>query len=171
MARGEMETASMENGDGQPRTDAEPAGRRGPGRGAVLSVVALLVVAAFALYLQNIDRLRGRRPESVRHVDVAPTILHALGIELDPRYRGRDLLSLAYTEDEAVAFLDDGSETLSGSIVDDGFKLIRYAAPAREELFDLTNDPQELRDLAADPSYDARRRGLAARLRRRELGG
>ncbi|MBL9153238.1 MAG: sulfatase-like hydrolase/transferase [Verrucomicrobiales bacterium] len=54
----------------------------------------------------------------------------------------------------------------------DGWKLIRYPQVDRWQLFDLTNDPHERRDLSSDPAHRARFEDLRARLAtwRREAG-
>jgi choline-sulfatase len=65
------------------------------------------------------------------------------------------------------AYLD-----LQRSVTHDGWKLILYPSAKVARLYHLAADPDERRDLAADPAHADRRRAIFARLRalQRELG-
>ncbi len=110
----------------------------------------------------------GIREPAVSSIDIAPTILHAAGMEVPPEMSGIDLLPLAngaLTPDRIVygevfahdmANLSDPHQSLLYSWCFDGrWKLIqtfdgktgRYGA-----LHPQTNQPLELFDLQADPS-------------------
>jgi len=93
--------------------------------------------------------------------DLYPTFLEAAGVAIPRRTEGRSLLgfcgegaeraecrdfvhgehSACYHESNGMQFLTDGR-----------IKYIWYTLSGREQLFDLTRDPDERRDLSADPS-------------------
>ena len=92
--------------------------------------------------------------DPVRHVDILPTILDALGLDQPVGLSGRSLLPLAnglaaapepsYFEAMSSA-LNRGWAPLAG-LVQNQYKLIDLPIP---ELFDLDSDPHETRNLAA----------------------
>ena len=104
----------------------------------------------------------------VRHVDILPTILDALGVPTPPGLRGRSLISLA----RGAARPDEDSyfEALSG-MLNRGWAPLTGVPRGRSkfielpiaELYDLAADPVEQRNLAdADPQRrDALRAVLA----------
>lgn len=100
-----------------------------------------------------------------RHVDIAPTILEAIGAPADPRFRGRSLIgpqpadSSSYFESMSPA-LNRGWAPLTG-IVRGTLKYIDLPIP---ELYDLSVDPGEQRNLATSRAADVRDldRALAA---------
>jgi len=104
----------------------------------------------------------------VRHVDLLPTILDALGQALPAGLPGRSLLGLA--EDGEPDGAESYFESLSPSInrgwaplqgiVRDGFKYIDLPLP---ELYDLGRDPHEQANLAATRPdlMETMRQGLA----------
>jgi arylsulfatase A-like enzyme len=118
--------------------------------------------------------------ELVEAIDLAPTFLEALGA--DPaqqshRLEGRSLIALlrdgapsnwrSYTISEYDYSIQPPAETLGVEprdarlfmIADKRWKLI-HAIGFRPMLFDLASDPQELRDLGADPAFAAERARL-----------
>jgi arylsulfatase A-like enzyme len=109
--------------------------------------------------------------ETVRLVDVAPTVIGLAGAEPLPEVEGRDLRPLiggdegderiAYVETQATR-LDHGWSPLLG-VRTARFKYIRAPRP---ELYDLEGDPGELRDVAGTSPEDVARldRLLAKRL-------
>jgi arylsulfatase A-like enzyme len=92
-----------------------------------------------------------RIAEPVQHIDLAPTLLAAAGLEIPPALTGRSLLmgSLpprrVYTE-SYYARLEFGWSELRG-LVDGEWAYIESTEP---ELFDLAADPGEQHNLAAD---------------------
>jgi arylsulfatase A-like enzyme len=99
----------------------------------------------------------GRRvPGRVRLVDVAPTVLEALGVPVPPDMQGRSLAPLFAQAGGARADRIHYAESLSPrlsqnwgeqrALFDGRWK---YVHGPRPELFDLTADPKELHNLAA----------------------
>ena len=93
-------------------------------------------------------------PDLVRHIDIAPTILDAIGLAKPADLPGRTLLGAANGEALAVepAYFEAMSSALNrgwaplAGMVRDRYKLIDLPVP---ELFDLVSDPHESRNLAA----------------------
>lgn len=85
-------------------------------------------------------------PESVQGRSLVPALR-------DPANRPWDALYLAYCH-------------LQRAVVRDGYKLIEYAVDGwrRSQLFHLTEDPWETRDLSGDPAQAERLAGLRAEL-------
>lgn len=94
-------------------------------------------------------------------VDVAPTILAALGLEVPPWMEGRSLLEPWDPPREAVfAQYTD----LLYAMRTERWKLIERPPERRLELYDLASDPRETEDLAA--TEPARARQMVRELRR-----
>ena len=116
-------------------------------------------VIRIPLIIRHPELKGGRAVDAmVQNVDVAPTILNALGVDVPDEFDGRDLMPLMSGETDrsyAEAFCDTGFFTVKRAIVtDDGLKFIRTFdngpykdAPVRE-LFDLNDDPGEVENLA-----------------------
>lgn len=116
-----------------------------------------------------------RVAQQVRLLDLTPTVLDALGVEVDARMTGRSLLPLiASAVDDPLPSIAAGNVEgdLSGyerdgrtlSLRSEGHKLIWTSeswldstrVPERYEFYDLRNDPDELHDLwVPDPDPDS----------------
>ncbi len=121
-----------------------------------------------------------------RLIDIAPTIVDLLGIEAEVRFEGKSLMPMISGRETdsrpAFAAVPPGAWPSGRSIYavrDKGYKLIWTSSewnylglrvPAREELYDLRSDPQELNDLLAEgrPALAQLRQELAA-WRKQEL--
>lgn len=112
------------------------------------------------------NRLRGRRADYVRHVDILPTILAVAGAAVPPDLRGTDLRSGAETPRAILSEMRspfvDPKEKLALTV--DGMKLIFTPALRRTELYDLRRDPGELHDLSQAPDHAERLAALASGL-------
>jgi arylsulfatase A-like enzyme/Flp pilus assembly protein TadD len=114
--------------------------------------------------------------EPVRHVDLLPTVLDALGLPVPEGLPGRSLLGLAAGQaapaaesyfEALSAMLGRGWAPLHG-LVRGGFKYVELPLP---ELYELGRDPRELSNLAASrpERLDALRIALG-RYRERDRG-
>ena len=97
-------------------------------------------------------------------VDVAPTLLDALGLAPDPVYQGRSLLNAAYQPRLHFAWSNNVGPITS--LVVDGWKLIWIPASDERWLYDLNKDPAERRNLAGKPEAADRETALLFLLRR-----
>jgi choline-sulfatase len=101
--------------------------------------------------------------------DVAPTLLDWMGLPAPADWPGRSLLSVGEAPDDdlRVAFSEyhAAGATSGAFMVRQGkWKLIHYVGMA-PELFDLEQDPEELRDLAGSGDHAAVVARLMAELR------
>jgi choline-sulfatase len=109
---------------------------------------------------------------NVSLVDLYPTILEAMGLDAAGDERdlpGRSLLSIAAAADDAerIGFSEYhavGATSGAFMLTRGRFKL-HYYVGFRPELFDIEADPEETRNLAADPAYAQLVADLEAALR------
>lgn len=101
-------------------------------------------------------------------VDVFPTVLQALGVEVPADLPGHSLLALARAPQPERWVLSEyhaiGSPTAAFMLVRGDWKLHEYVGYP-PELFHLGEDPQELHDLAGSPAHAAVLQDMRALLR------
>jgi arylsulfatase A-like enzyme len=110
----------------------------------------------------------GRRVlAEVRHLDLAPTILEAAGLPIPVEMEGKSLLPIL--EDKKVHLCDEVfseeclNQNILYSVISDGQKYILRTKPhTSRELYDLREDPYEIRNLFEQDSSSANK--LARRL-------
>jgi arylsulfatase A-like enzyme len=127
---------------------------------------------------------RGRRTgDFALSIDIAPTLLDYAGIPAPPNMQGRSLVPVAngatppdWRKDFFYDYIFEmypADIPRSIGVRNERWKYIRYTyqRPQYEQLFDLQNDPLELKNLAADPAHAAVLAQLRARLEeyRKEL--
>ncbi|HEV2745807.1 MAG TPA: sulfatase/phosphatase domain-containing protein, partial [Allosphingosinicella sp.] len=100
----------------------------------------------------------------VELVDIMPTVLDLLGMEIPAGLSGRSLLPFI-----ADPGLTDGGVAVttmygSAAIRTNDYRYIRYE-DGSTELYDLGNDPNQWHNLAADPAWQAVRSQLDSQLR------
>jgi arylsulfatase A-like enzyme len=101
--------------------------------------------------------------------DVLPTVFEWTGIDLPDDVEARSLAGICADRAESVrdavfGRYDEKDDPRFRSIRTDRYKLIRYLKLDREELFDLREDPYELKDLSGDASLDGLKGKLRAQL-------
>ncbi len=106
-----------------------------------------------------------RRRAQVYLRELFPTVCELAGVPVPPGVEGRSFAGVLRggpdRHHEAVfGYFNDAQRMIRT----DGWKLIRYPRIGRVQLFRLSDDPFELRDLSADPAHAATRDALAARL-------
>jgi len=91
--------------------------------------------------------------------DVLPTFLEAGGIDIPASMEGKSLLGLIRGKTDGwrkLLDLEHGTcywnQNVWTAITDGRFKYIYHAFDGEQQLFDLDKDPNELKDLAADPA-------------------
>ena len=114
----------------------------------------------------------GRLVETaVASIDLVPTILAALGLPSPDEFEGRNLIA-EDVEDGRSYFIESPTYDSSAqkAWVEGGFKYIHDPVFRTEELFDLTSDPGETRDVAAlHPAVVERARDALERFRWEQL--
>lgn len=114
----------------------------------------------------------GRSEALVYLFDLFPTICDLAGVSTPEVVEGKSLLPIALGEKDQVRdYLLGAYRDCQRMVRDDRFKLIEYDAGGERntQLFDLSSDPDELNNLAADPAYAdelERMRKLLAQARR-----
>ncbi|MBI4300465.1 MAG: sulfatase [Chloroflexi bacterium] len=95
--------------------------------------------------------------QTVRTIDIMPTILQTLGVPDPPQTEGQSLwplVSAPNSTDDRMAFVQVPDDS-SIAIVADGWKLIKYNLTGQLELYNLVTDPGELTNLASSEPKQA----------------
>ena len=102
--------------------------------------------------------------EPVRALDIVPTIAEVLGLPAFPEFEGTSLMPLIAHDTSPPGELFAHAANLEFphrfALRTPRYKLILTVDTGREELYDLTNDPGETHDLAADPAMGETLRSL-----------
>ena len=116
----------------------------------------------------------GRAPvvsdDEVGLIDVGPTLLDLLGLEVPAHLQGRSLLSaidgVPLPPRPIFAELLPSTATPDHHVamIDRGRKLVHKVSERRFELFDLSADPRQMKNLADDPAHGKTLEELKARL-------
>jgi arylsulfatase A-like enzyme len=123
---------------------------------------------------QSWDRRRPglRLPHLVTHADIMPTLVAAAGGAPHAGCTGMDLAALARGETAPRPYLEciapPEGDRGHLSITDGRWKYSWFPEGPAEQLFDLETDPHELRDLAAVPAHQEKRRELQGEIIRRQ---
>jgi arylsulfatase A-like enzyme len=103
---------------------------------------------------------------AVSMLDLYPTFLEAAGEKESPSPLGMSLLGARSTPGRRTVISQFESREKAQYLASDGAWKYAYSAPDRKEvLVDLTNDPQETRNLAEDPAQRGRMELLRGVLR------
>ncbi|MBM4017314.1 MAG: DUF4976 domain-containing protein [Planctomycetes bacterium] len=109
-----------------------------------------------------------RRDAFVYVFDLCPTILEAAGVAVPDTVEGKSLSPVL--KDKSARLRDSvftAYRDLHRAVRDERCKLIRYSVKGEKhvQLFDLSADPWEMKDLSADAAYARQLAALDARLR------
>ncbi|MDZ4779139.1 MAG: sulfatase-like hydrolase/transferase [Planctomycetia bacterium] len=98
--------------------------------------------------------------------DVMPTTLALAGIDQPKHVYFHNLLPLLHgtTTTSPYSSIYGAYLNLQRAVIHDGYKLIVYPRVRRTRLYQLTNDPDEMHDLALDPALAETQRRLFDRL-------
>jgi len=116
------------------------------------------------------DRVRADHVDNrlVGLQDVMPTLLELAGIPVPETVEG---LSLVGEEKRPIFYGEFAEGSGATRMIHDGrYKLIYYPVGNQSQLFDIENDPAELRDLAASPDHAEVRNRLLDELVQRLYG-
>jgi arylsulfatase A-like enzyme len=107
---------------------------------------------------------KGKRTDAFAYLfDIYPTLCELAGIPVPAEVEGKSLAGVLNGRSKGVRdtiFL--GYKNLQRAVRRGNWKLIRYPQVDRTQLFDLSKDPHETRDLAADPKHAGKVRELLA---------
>ncbi|MDW8309934.1 MAG: sulfatase-like hydrolase/transferase [Verrucomicrobiales bacterium] len=108
---------------------------------------------------------RGRSEAFVYLFDLFPTICELAGVPVPPVAEGKSLVpALRGRRYQGHEVMFTAYRDVQRSVRDARWKLICYPQINRTQLFDLKNDPHELRDLAGEPGYAGRVEAMMKRL-------
>ena len=97
----------------------------------------------------------GVRSEPVSHVDVYPTVMQCMGADA-PEASGFSLFNETLQRTIVSEYHASSSRAGEYMIRNGKWKYVYFVQyPDRPELFDLANDPEELRDLGTDAAHKA----------------
>jgi arylsulfatase A-like enzyme len=102
-------------------------------------------------------RSAGRRQAVVQNLDVLPTLLDYLGVDTSPyRFSGRSLRPVIEAASPGSPFAYSGQGVLR-SVRDARYKLIYDTETRKARLYDLTEDPREMRDVSQERPAERKR--------------
>jgi hypothetical protein len=111
---------------------------------------------------------RGQQSDALCYLfDIFPTLGDLTGVTGPAGSEGKSLVPVMKDETKQVRdsiFL--AYRQFQRSVRDDRYQLIVYPQINKTQLFDLQNDPHELKDLAADPDYAKTVEGLTGKLKK-----
>jgi arylsulfatase A-like enzyme len=97
---------------------------------------------------------KGHSDALVYLLDIYPTVCDLVGAKIPPGLDGKSLEPVIKGKAEKVRdSLFTAYREVQRAVRDDRWKLIRYPHINRTQIFDLKNDPDELKDLSADPAH------------------
>ena len=111
----------------------------------------------------------GRTSALVYLFDIYPTVCELVGAASPPGIDGKSfakVLSGEETKHRDLIFC--AYQGVQRALRDERYKLIRYPRINRSQLFDLSNDPDELNDLSAEPEQKERVENMLAEMKRQQ---
>ncbi|MEE2719135.1 MAG: sulfatase [Planctomycetota bacterium] len=120
----------------------------------------------------------GSEDALVQNLDLAQTFLEVAGVEAPDRMQGASLVPLlsgptpdSWRDSIYYEYFEQGIHNVHPhrGVRTDRWKLIEYPGTGEWELFDLQEDPDEVRNLAGEPQHESTRRRLEDELRRLQV--
>ncbi|HRE80358.1 MAG TPA: sulfatase-like hydrolase/transferase, partial [Opitutaceae bacterium] len=109
---------------------------------------------------------QGKKSALVYLMDLLPTFAEIAGAPIPSEVEGKSLVAVIQgREDKVRDLLYTGYRDGQRAIRDQRWKLYRYPLVDRTQLFDLANDPHELKNLADDPKHAGKRAELTEKLK------
>ncbi|MCP4712889.1 MAG: sulfatase [Planctomycetes bacterium] len=110
--------------------------------------------------------LIGRRSNNVQHIDIVPTIHKFIDLETEMQFRGQDLLVEQKESREIFAEMSSpmNNDGPKFCLMKDECKLIYTPVSNKYQMFDVSVDPEERRNLIDNAEYRHRTQDLQARL-------
>jgi len=110
--------------------------------------------------------LKGRRRDYVQHIDIVPTIHNFMDLESELQFRGADLLAAPKLHRELFAEMSSplNSDGPKFCLMKDNCKLIYTPIKNQYQMFDVSQDLEEKRNLFDSAEYRPRTQDLQARL-------
>jgi arylsulfatase A-like enzyme len=120
-------------------------------------------------------RTRGTtRDQLVLNLDIAPTVVAAAGLSVPATMQGQDFSALYFLEQAPVwreeFFYEHPTITSrdripsSHGVIQRDWKYVYWPEFEYEQLFDLTKDPDEIRNLALEPAFEKERAAARTKL-------
>lgn len=116
-----------------------------------------------------------RYEQLIQNIDYAPTFLQAAGLKVPAEVQGKSLLPLFDSQNadwrDAIYYhyYEHGGEhqvPRHEGVRNERYKLINFYSNDGFNLFDLKNDPSEMRDLSGDPAHAAVLKSMKTQLKR-----
>lgn len=110
---------------------------------------------------------KGKRTDAFAYLlDSFPTLGELAGVTAPEGSEGHSLVPVLNGKKKAVRdSVFTAYRGIQRAVRDDRWKLIVYPHINKTQLFDLKNDPAEMKDLAADPAHEKQVRRMTARLK------
>ena len=110
---------------------------------------------------------RGKSTDAFAYLlDIFPTVCGLTGTPLPPGVEGKNLTPILQGKKTKVRKAIFTAYKTQRAIRNDRWKLLRYTHINKSQLFDLKNDPHELKNLADDPAYADRVQQMTSLLER-----
>ena len=114
---------------------------------------------------------KGKSEALVYLMDLFPTLAEFAGATIPNAVEGKSLAAIASGKESKVRdVLYTGYRNCMRSVRDERWKLIRYPLVDRTQLFDLSNDPHELINLADKSEHTAKVKEMTAMLAKQMAG-
>ena len=128
----------------------------------------------FIMYWKGVTKPGEHINQLVQNIDMAPTLIKAAGLEVPSDMQGLNLIPLiegkkvAWRNELYYHYFEAGGEhnvSAQEGVKTDRYKLINFYQNDGFNLFDLKNDPDEMKNVANNPEYAAVLKTMKAKLK------